>query len=176
MPSIGREPRRVLDLYSGGGLFTVPLAAAGHRLTAVEENAQAVSDAAKNLELNGIAPRSVRLVRARVEDALRELARPPIDVVILDPPRQGCPREVIDAVFVGLRPARAIYVSCHPESFAAELPTILGAGYRVARVQPVDMFPHTPHVEAAVVLDRMTPAPVAARPRSAKSVNMPRSR
>ena len=61
---------------------------------------------------------------------------------------------VLDAVFEDLRPPRAIYVSCNPETLSLELPRIVTAGYRVTRVQPVDMFPHTPHIETVVTLDR----------------------
>jgi 23S rRNA (uracil1939-C5)-methyltransferase len=62
---------------------------------------------------------------------------------------------VLDAVFRGVAPRRAVYVSCNPEALASELPAILDAGYRAMRVQPVDMFPHTEHIETIVTLDRM---------------------
>ena len=152
------EATRVLDLYSGSGLFTLPLAARGHQVTAVEENPQAVADATRNLDVNRMDPRAVRLIGGRVEDALPGVSRQIFDVVVLDPPRQGCPPGVLHAVFTGLAPERAIYVSCNPEALAAELPQILDAGYAVASVEPVDMFPHTPHVEAVVVFDRVRAA------------------
>ncbi len=156
MSHVPDEATRVLDLYSGSGLFTLPLVATGYQVTAVEENPQAVADATRNLDVNQLDPRAVRLIGGRVEDALPAIARQRYDVVVLDPPRQGCPPAVLDAVFAGLAPARAIYVSCHPQSLAAELPGILQAGYAVSVVQPVDMFPHTPHVEVVVVLDRVS--------------------
>jgi 23S rRNA (uracil1939-C5)-methyltransferase len=65
---------------------------------------------------------------------------------------------VIDGVFRQLAPPRAIYVSCNPEAFADELPVIVSAGYRLTRVLPVDMFPHTHHVELVATLDRSTPS------------------
>lgn len=150
------DPRAasVLDLYSGSGLFTLPLVARGHRVTAVEENARAVGDAATNLEVNRLDPRRVRLVGARVEHALRDLDRQRFDAVVLDPPRQGCAPEVIAQIFGRLAPRRAVYVSCHAPSLAAELPAILDHGYRVSAIRPVDMFPHTAHVEVVTVLDR----------------------
>lgn len=154
------DPRAstVLDLYSGSGLFTLPLAARGHRVVAVEENPRAVGDAAKNLDVNRLDPRRVRLVGARVEDALGDLARQPVDAVVLDPPRQGCAPAVLEHVFGRLAPPRAVYVSCHPASLARELPAILAHGYRISAVRPVDMFPHTAHVEAVTVLERgLTP-------------------
>lgn len=146
--------RHVLDLYAGSGLFTLPLARRGHRVTAVEENTTAVADARRNLEVNRLDPRGVRLVAGRVERVLREFEGQAFDAVVLDPPRQGCAPAVVDAVFRRLSPARAVYVSCGPESLAAQLPAILEAGYRVDALQAVDMFPHTPHVEAVAVLTR----------------------
>ncbi len=147
------EPRlRVLDLYSGSGLFGLPLALRGHAVTMVEENAQAIRDAAENLRANRVPASRVRTICGRVEDVLAR-ATPAADLVILDPPRDGCPPQVIEAVFRGVRPPRAIYVSCNPDALAAELPAIADAGYRVTRVLPVDMFPHTEHVEGCVFLE-----------------------
>jgi 23S rRNA (uracil1939-C5)-methyltransferase len=148
------EPQRILDLYSGGGLFTVPLAARGHHVTAVEENRQAIDDAEANLRLNRVSGADVRLQVARVEDALNRLSRERFDTVILDPPRQGCPPEVIERVFGRIRPRRVVYVSCNPEALAVETPSILDAGYTVDRIQPVDMFPHTTHIETVVTFSR----------------------
>jgi 23S rRNA (uracil1939-C5)-methyltransferase len=154
LAAVGGERLRVLDLYAGSGLFAIPLALRGHAVMAVEENRQAVQDAARNVELNRIDDRAVRFLAARVEEALLTLERRAVDLVVLDPPRQGCPPRVIEAVFGRIQPPRAVYVSCNPEALANELPAILAHGYRVSRVQPVDMFPHTPHVEAVAVLDR----------------------
>lgn len=151
---IDHDARFVLDLYAGSGLFSLPLAKRGHRVTAVEENASAVTDAVKNLEVNRIDPRSVRFMASRVEHALDQLRRHTFDAVVLDPPRQGCAPAVIDAVCGRLGPPRLIYVSCNPAALAEELPAILGAGYRATHLQPVDMFPHTPHTEVVAVFDR----------------------
>lgn len=157
LDAVGQSPsKRVLDLYAGSGLFSLPLAAAGHRVIAVEEHPHAVEDAHRNLRLSPATAGRVRMLRSRVEDALPRLARERADAVILDPPRSGCPPAVIDAVFQGLAPALAVYVSCHPGALAAELPSIRAAGYDAMRVQPVDMFPHTPHLEAVAVLRRRT--------------------
>ncbi len=146
---------KVLDLYAGSGLFALPLAARGWQVTAVEENAQAMRDAETNARLNDVPSPRLRLVTARVEQAIARLPST-ADLVILDPPRQGCAPSVIDDVFGRLPPRRAIYVSCNPSSFAAELPAILRHGYRVSRVLPVDMFPHTDHIELVATIDRGT--------------------
>lgn len=144
--------RRVLDLYSGCGLFAVPLVLAGAQVTAVEENARSVDDAARNGRLNGVPAARIRLVRARVEDAMRRLGRERFDVVILDPPRQGCASVVLDALAEGLRPPRIVYVSCDPDALARDLSRLRGGGYTIDTLQAVDMFPHTEHIETVVTL------------------------
>ena len=146
--------RQILDLYCGSGLFALPLARAGARVTAVEENGQAIEDANANMRVNRMDSDRVRFIAARVEEAITRLAAARWDTVVLDPPRQGCPRSVITGVFERMKPARAVYVSCNPDALAKEVPVILTAGYRAARVQAVDMFPHTNHIETVVVLDR----------------------
>lgn len=145
--------KKVLDLYCGSGLFSLPLAKSGAVVTAIEENRQAIVDAESNVRLNRIAPNHIRFIAARVEDALARVEKQPWDVVVLDPPRQGCPPAVLSAVFERIRPRRAVYVSCNPDALAAELPVILKAGYRVTRVQPVDMFPHTDHIETVMTFE-----------------------
>jgi 23S rRNA (uracil1939-C5)-methyltransferase len=142
--------KMVLDLYCGSGLFALPLAHAGARVLAVEENRQAVRDANANVRLNRLPAGQVRFIAGKVEDHTWGS----YDAVVLDPPRQGCPPRVLSAVFHELRPARAVYVSCNPEALADELPGILEAGYAVAGVQAVDMFPHTHHIETVMAFER----------------------
>ncbi len=144
----------VLDLYCGSGLFSLPLAARGVRTLGVEENRQAIDDATLNAKLNRIPASRARFISARVEDAVRSASREPWDAVILDPPRHGCSDEVLEAVFQDMAPPRVVYVSCNPESLAAELPGIAQCGYTVEEVRAVDMFPHTEHIEAIVRLGR----------------------
>ena len=147
------EPRRVLDLYCGSGLFSLPLARAGAMVTAIEENRQAIADAEANVRLNRLPPGRIRFIASRVEDALARVVKDSWDGVVLDPPRQGCPAAVLAAVFDEVRPARVVYVSCNPEALARELPVILKSGYRISRVQPVDMFPHTEHIETVMTFE-----------------------
>lgn len=145
---------RVLDLYCGSGLFALHLAKGGARVTAIEENRQAIVDAESNVRLNRLPPHQVRFIASRVEDALGRVDKDPWEAVVLDPPRQGCPPAVIAGVFERMRPPRVVYVSCAPDALAKELPVILKHGYRVTRVQPVDMFPHTDHIETVVSFAR----------------------
>jgi 23S rRNA (uracil1939-C5)-methyltransferase len=142
--------RRVLDLYSGSGLLALPLARRGARFVAVEENRQAVRDAEANLRLNRLPVEAVHLVAARVEDALVRLRRELFDLVVLDPPRQGCPDGVIEAV-CGIEAPRIVYVSCNPERLAAETDRFCQRGYRLTALQGLDMFPHTEHIEAVAL-------------------------
>jgi 23S rRNA (uracil1939-C5)-methyltransferase len=150
----GETGLRVLDLYSGGGLFALPLALRGHSVTAVESSRKSARDAELNRRHNGVGEERLKLVCSSVENALPHLKTGSFDAVVLDPPREGCPPEVVREVFGRLRPARGVLVSCNPEALARELPLALEAGYRVVRVQPVDMFPHTPHTESVSVLER----------------------
>jgi len=156
VPEADRRP--VLDLYAGAGLFALPLARRAHRVVAVEENPAAVADGIASLRLNGLPPEACRFVRGRVEDALKDMARPQatdderFGSVVLDPPRDGCPSWVWGLLLRKLRPARIVYVSCNPRALATDLAAVKGTGYRVERVQPVDMFPHTPHIESVTLL------------------------
>ena len=148
---------RVLELYSGAGLFTLPLAAlvggAGQVLS-LEGDEQAVRDARRTLHDHPAA----RLAAGRVSPrSVRELAgsftgdRP--DVVVIDPPRQGAGREVIEAV-AALGAERIVLVACDPAALARDLGTLLHAGYVLSSLSALDMFPHTHHFETIAVLDR----------------------
>ncbi|MEW6319553.1 MAG: 23S rRNA (uracil(1939)-C(5))-methyltransferase RlmD [Acidobacteriota bacterium] len=153
--AVPEDAGRVLDLYAGSGLFALPLALRGARVTAIEDNAQAVKDGQANARLNRVPAGRVRWLRGRVEDLAGRLDPRPFEAAVLDPPRQGCDPAALDAVFEGLRPPRVVYVSCNPDALAAELPSIARAGYRLVSAHPVDMFPHTPHIEVVAVLDRV---------------------
>jgi 23S rRNA (uracil1939-C5)-methyltransferase len=164
----GESGLRVLDLYSGSGLFALTLALRGHAVTAVEESRKATRDAEVNRRRNGVGDDRLKLVASSVERALPHLRAGAFAAVVVDPPREGCPAEVVREVFGRLRPPRGILVSCNPEALARELPLAVASGYRVLRVQPVDMFPHTPHVEAVAVLERDGPDHLGGRRRRAR--------
>lgn len=144
----------VLDLFSGVGLFSIPLARRGHRVLAVEENAAAVRDGRASLRLNDLDEGACRFVAERAEAAVRRLTTEgrAFPTVVIDPPRDGCPAGLLEAVLDGLRPARLVYVSCNPEALAADLARAGRLGWGADDVQPVDMFPHTPHVETIALL------------------------
>lgn len=142
----------VLDLYAGVGLFALPLASRGDRVIAVEENRAATVDGIASLRLNRIDPGRCTFIARRVEPALRGIQPRDAAHVVLDPPREGCDDAVLNDVFGRLRPGRAVYVSCNPEALARDLAAIARHGYRAQALQPVDMFPHTAHVETVAVL------------------------
>ena len=150
VPSQREGPKRILDLYAGSGLFAIPLALAGNDVVAVEENRLAVADGEAALKLNARARERCRFVARRVETALTTFRE--ADVVVLDPPREGCAAPVLRDVFGRLKPARAIYVSCNPETLATDLAVASRHGYRIRALQPVDMFPHTAHIETVAAL------------------------
>ena len=142
---------RVLDLYSGVGLFALPLARRGQEVTAVEENRHAVAAADAAVRFNRLSQGVYRAVTGRVESVISRLSPGPAsrgwDAVVLDPPRQGCEPQVFDWAFHTVRPRRVIYVSCNPRALAANLARV-PADYAIEDVTPYDMFPHTAHIEA----------------------------
>ena len=146
------EGARTLDLYAGAGLFALPLAQRGQSVTAVEESREAAADGEASLRLNRIPPERCRFIAKPVEATLRTIRS--AEAVVLDPPREGCTEDVLEDVFGRLQPGVAVYVSCNPEALARDLKTIARHRYTIGSIQPVDMFPHTAHVEAVVRLTR----------------------
>ncbi|HEY3232713.1 MAG TPA: 23S rRNA (uracil(1939)-C(5))-methyltransferase RlmD, partial [Roseiflexaceae bacterium] len=150
-----RRADRLLDLYCGAGVFALPLAAEVTEVVGVEEHAEAIADARTTAEENGIA--NAHFEVGLVERVLERLDSP-FDAAILDPPRRGCHPYAL-AALLQMAPSRLVYVSCHPATLARDLKTLVAGGYRVTTVQPVDLFPQTPHIECVCVLanDRATP-------------------
>jgi len=146
----------VLDLYAGAGLFALPLAARGHEVVAVEENRGAVADGVASLRLSRIPEARCRFLARPVEAALksRDLSSQHFGAIVLDPPREGCQAPVLDRLLHGRAAKTIVYISCDPQSLARDLARITASGYEIRSMQPVDMFPHTPHVETVAVLDR----------------------
>ena len=115
-------------------------------------NPAAIADAQRNAALNGVD--NARFICADAGDFMRRAAGAgeTVDCVFCDPPRAGCSRDFLNALLT-LRPERVVYISCNPETQARDL-ALLTPAYRVARIQPVDMFPYTNHVETVCLLTR----------------------
>lgn len=150
-----RGSEHVLDLYCGVGTFALALASHSGRVTGIEVVPASVEAARENAALNGIANATFHAgdVR-RFEHVLAPGDGP--DLLMLDPPRAGAGAQVMRAIG-RVRPQRVIYISCNPTTLAPDLRELTPAGYEVRAVQPIDLFPHTYHVECVVLLDRTTP-------------------
>ena len=139
----------VVDLYSGVGMISLLVAPFVQQVTAIEADATAVEDAKANAQAQ-----AVRNVEFVCGDVSRELSRvASTDVVILDPPRKGCPADTLRRI-AALKPKRIVYVSCNPATLARDLATLEQSGYTTHEIEPVDMFPQTFHVE---VIARLAP-------------------
>lgn len=143
----GRAERRhhALDLYAGVGFFTLPIARYFHRVTAVEGSPASVRYAKKNV------PRNVKVVAAPVEREIERLR--PADFVFLDPPRAGARREVIDTI-AARTTERISYLSCDPVTFARDASRIVAAGWTLASLDLLDLFPNTHHLETLGLFER----------------------
>lgn len=141
---------RVLDLYSGAGLFTLPLAHAVGRtgsVVAVESDERAVRDARRTLHDHP----QVDLDRGAVDRVLRARAGERVDVVVLDPPRKGAGRKVVELI-ASAGPQRVVYVACDPAALARDVAYFADHGYELDGLRAFDLFPHTHHMEAVAVL------------------------
>lgn len=143
----------VVDLYCGAGTIGLTMADKAKRVFGVEIVPQAVENAIKNAQINGVD--NAEFFCGDAYQAAKELESRGInpDVVILDPPRKGCQRDLFD-VIKRMSPHRIVYVSCDSATLARDLEILRDKGYVTQKVTPVDMFPRTPHVEAVALLTK----------------------
>jgi len=147
----------LLDLYCGTGTIGLSMAKNAAHVIGVEIIEQAVEDAKKNAELNGITNAEFLCAdAAKAASMLKNRGTRP-DVVVLDPPRKGCDASLIDTV-AAMAPQRVVYVSCDPATLARDLKLFAQKGYEPKVVTPVDMFPRTAHTECCCLLERMSSA------------------
>ncbi len=144
---VGAAPR-VLDLYCGAGNFALPLARRGARVHGVERAAAAVAAARANAARLGLA--GATFVAANVTTALAAAPAGSADVVVLDPPRAGAAPAL--GALAALRAPRLVYVSCDPATLARDIRTLAAHGYRLGRLELLDLFPQTYHVETVAEL------------------------
>lgn len=139
----------VLDLYCGAGTIAIYLADMAKEVIGMELVERAVADARRNCERNGI--ENCRFVAGDIRFALPDLGAEP-DVMIIDPPRAGMHPDVVKQVLT-MGPEKIVYVSCNPATLARDV-ALINEAYEVMEVQPVDMFPHTFHIESVAKLVR----------------------
>ncbi len=143
----------VLDAYCGIGTIGITAAERAGQVIGIELNRDAVADAIVNARLNGLKNCwfTVGDAGAAMEQMAADGIRP--DVVFLDPPRAGSDERFLDAL-IRTAPARVVYISCNPDTLARDLRVLCKGGYAVRRIQPVDMFPYTKHVETVVLMTK----------------------
>jgi 23S rRNA (uracil1939-C5)-methyltransferase len=146
----------VFDLYSGTGAISLLLARRARWVYGIELVQAAVDDAGLNAAANGIT--NCTFLCGEVRFVLPSLIGKGVtaEVVVADPPRAGFHPKALHAL-ITLGARRVVYVSCNPTTLARDLGELVRGGYRLEWVQPVDMFPHTPHIEAVARLERVTP-------------------
>ena len=152
---LGENCGHIADLYCGIGSIGLYLADKAEKITGVEIVESAVKDAQINAKLNGI--ENARYILGASEDILPTLIKngEKIDAVILDPPRKGCHKALLDCL-LDTEIEKIVYISCNPATLARDL-DILSEKYTISTVTPVDMFPNTQHVESVVALSRKIP-------------------
>jgi 23S rRNA (uracil1939-C5)-methyltransferase len=137
----------VLDLYSGIGNFSIPLAKRAGKVIGIESGYSAVEDARKNAEKNGV--KDVEFICEDVRKGLKGLLEreEKVDIIILDPPRAGATKKIIERI-IAFSPEKIIYVSCNPTTLARDIEILQEGGYLLNRLQPIDLFPQTYHIES----------------------------
>ncbi|HUU40209.1 MAG TPA: 23S rRNA (uracil(1939)-C(5))-methyltransferase RlmD [Desulfatiglandales bacterium] len=141
----------VIDLYCGIGTISIFLASEASRVIGMDISNSAIEDARRNSLLNGVDNCDFQC--GDVMMLLSQITAPP-DLLVVDPPRTGMHKKVIDQI-LGLLPDQIIYISCNPATMARDI-ALLKERYMVERVQPIDLFPHTYHIESIVKLERVT--------------------
>jgi len=149
------EINTLVDAYCGSGLFSVFLSSCAKNVIGIEINEKSVKYAQINAENAGV--KNVKFVCGDVEDVLRRNLLPTedkIDLIILDPPRSGCEKELLTAI-VDLQPLKIIYVSCNPATQARDVKYLNEYSYNLRSLLPVDMFPQTEHIEVIGFMERI---------------------
>jgi 23S rRNA (uracil1939-C5)-methyltransferase len=143
----------VLDLYSGIGNFSIPLARSARKVVSVEINQFSAALARKNAGINGV--KNVSFLTAPSGEAVNELVQKgeKFDLIVLDPPREGA-KEILEGI-AALSTGKIIYVSCDPVTLSRDLKRLKELGWGPRRIRPFDMFPQTYHVESVSLLSRL---------------------
>ena len=144
----------VIDAYSGIGTIGMIASDRAKEVISVELNGDAVRDARLGARQNNI--RNIRFYQADAGEFMVAMAarKEKADVVFMDPPRAGSDRKFLDSL-IRLKPGKVVYVSCNPETLKRDLSYLTAHGYRAGKIQPVDMFPMTEHIETVVLMSRV---------------------
>ncbi|OEF99250.1 23S rRNA (uracil-5-)-methyltransferase RumA [Vulcanibacillus modesticaldus] len=141
----------VIDAYCGIGTISLFLAKKAKQVYGVEIVPEAIKDAKKNAELNGIKNVTFEVGAAETVIPKWQQQGLNVDVVVVDPPRKGCDQSLLQTI-IELKPKRVVYVSCNPSTLARDLRILEDGGFKTIEIQPVDMFPQTTHVESVALL------------------------
>jgi 23S rRNA (uracil1939-C5)-methyltransferase len=147
----------VWDLYCGIGTISLFLAQKAKKVMGVEIVPEAISDARNNAKINGI--ENAEFYVGKAEEVLPQKYKEDgkyAEVIVVDPPRKGCEQVLLDTI-VEMNPERVVYISCDSATLARDLRYMCDRGYEVKKVQPVDMFGHTVHVETVILLQQQKP-------------------
>jgi len=148
---LGGYGDRALDLYCGIGTISIIISENFNEVIGIEVEETSIKAANENKKMNDV--NNVQFIVGKVEEKIREFRDTKIDVVFVDPPRPGIHKTALE-VLSKLGPSKIVYVSCNPRTQAKDVAFLLRNGYELEIVQPMDMLPHTPHVETIAVLNR----------------------
>lgn len=146
-----KESEKMIDLFCGVGTFSLPFAIRVNKLAGIEIVETSIESAKRNAQDNGISNTYFLAKDARkgIDQVLESFGHP--ELLMLDPPRSGAGGKVMRRIGRS-KPARIVYVSCNPDTFATDIKELEPFGYTLKQVQPVDLFPHTVHVECVALL------------------------
>ncbi|HHX22858.1 MAG TPA: 23S rRNA (uracil(1939)-C(5))-methyltransferase RlmD [Thermoanaerobacterales bacterium] len=144
----------VVDLYCGLGTITLFLAKKAKKVYGIEVVSEAIADARVNAQINNIY--NVEFIEGAAEKIMPDMVKKGIkpDIIVVDPPRRGCHERTLEAITT-VYPTKVIYVSCNPATLARDLRYLEDRGFKTIKVQPVDMFPQTHHVECVTLMSRV---------------------
>jgi len=146
---VGPQPQHLLELYSGAGFFSIPLARIAKEVIAIESNRSAVKQAKENATANQTW--QLRCIEGQVDATLKASVLDP-DVVVLDPPRAGCGVQTAERI-AQLKPQRIVYISCNPATFAREAAILSKHNYEMRQLTLIDQFPNTYHIETVALFE-----------------------
>ncbi len=145
----------IYDLYSGAGTIAIYVSGKAKKIIGFESIRSAVRDAAENALLNQV--ENVQFAEANLYKSFLPIIEqnniPNPDVIIIDPPRSGMHKNTVDDV-IQLNPGKIVYVSCNPATQARDIKLLVDVGYKLKKMKPVDMFPHTYQIENVCLLSK----------------------